>query len=78
MQIFYRSIEGRTKCITVDPSESIRSVKRKIEYKEGIPIKYQRLTYSHYNLLDDETIQDYNIKNNYTIRLYCKWVRPET
>ena len=66
MQIFVKSITGKTILLNIKPSETIDHVKSLIEKREGIPKEHQRLI-SGKNLQNYKTISDYNIKNLSTI-----------
>eukprot|EP00470_Lotharella_oceanica_P006465 CAMPEP_0170179294 /NCGR_PEP_ID=MMETSP0040_2-20121228/17238_1 /TAXON_ID=641309 /ORGANISM="Lotharella oceanica, Strain CCMP622" /LENGTH=140 /DNA_ID=CAMNT_0010423297 /DNA_START=52 /DNA_END=473 /DNA_ORIENTATION=+ len=45
MQIMIKSLSGRSIPLDVQPGESINSIKKKIQEKEGVPIDQQRLIY---------------------------------
>ena len=68
MQIFLRTLTGRTITLSVNPSTSINDLKRMVYDKEGIPIDMQRLVYGC-GQLNDGTLSDYNIQREATLHL---------
>jgi ubiquitin C len=72
MQIFLKTLTGRTMTLNVEANDTIEEVKRRITEKEGIPVGEQRLIFGGKNLESERTIADYNIQNESTIHLILR------
>ena len=69
MQIFVKTMSGKTIAIETEPSNTIADVKHKIQDLEAIPPYQQRLIFSGKLLNDGKTVSDYNIQPNATVNL---------
>ena len=72
IQIYIRLISNKTLVLDAQPSNTIKNIKEVIKDKEGIPLEEQNLISSGKRLLNDKTLEYYDIKNESIIYLFLK------
>lgn len=72
MQIFITTLTGQTTMLLVQPEDTVASVKAQFKDKQGTPVDQQRLIYGGSELVDEKTLQDYNIERDATLHLVLR------
>ena len=69
MKITVETDTDQTLTLEVEPFDTVKSVKCKIQEKEGIPKHQQRITFKGLDLHDSRILSDYNIQNESSLNL---------
>jgi hypothetical protein len=72
MQVFVKTLTGKTISVDVEPDESVESLKAKIQQKEGVPADQQRIIFDGKQLDSLKSLSDYDIDDDSTLHLVLR------
>ena len=70
MQIFFRTLSGKTIPLMVDGSDTVEATKLKIEAKDGLPVYRQSLVYNGREMRNEKLLRDYDVEQASTLHMY--------
>ena len=72
LQLFVRTVSGRTLPLQVESGKTVESVKQMLQELENVDVDHQRLVFAGKELDDSKTLESYNIKGDETLEMLFK------
>lgn len=69
IQVFVKTLTGKTITLEISPSETIEDVKLRIQDREGVSADQQRLIFAEKQLQSNQLVSEYGIKKDSTLHL---------
>jgi len=71
-QIFVKTLTGKTYTVDVVDTDTVETLKAKIQEKEGIPKHEMRLIFAGKELNEQRALSDYNIQKDCTVHMVLR------
>ena len=68
-EVTVNTLTGKLITLDVDPADTIKTVKQKIQDKQGVPAELQRLVFAGSQLEEGRTLSDYDIQTDAMLHL---------
>ena len=65
--VYIKKVKGDLFYIDCEPNDTVKAIKEKIQYRKGIPVDKQRLSFTDKILEDHRILSDYSINTNSTL-----------
>ena len=72
LQLFVRTVSGRTLPLQVESGETVEAVKQMLQERENVDVDHQRLVFAGKELDDSKTLESYNLKGDETLEMLFK------
>lgn len=72
LQLFVRTVSGRTLPLQVESGETVETVKQMLQERENVDVDHQRLVFAGKELDDSQTLESYNLKGDETLEMLFK------
>ncbi len=72
MQIFVRTLGGRTITLDVEPTDTVEHLRETLQSKRGVPPDFVRLVFGGKELQDEHTLDDYGIHSECTLHFLLR------
>eukprot|EP00039_Didymoeca_costata_P018669 m.334483 g.334483 ORF g.334483 m.334483 type:complete len:79 (+) comp17360_c0_seq1:143-379(+) len=69
MQIKVKTLTGKVIAIDIEPTDTVKRIKERVEEKQGIPPEQQRLIFQGKQMGDDKTAESFKIVGGSTLHL---------
>lgn len=68
-QIFVKKPDGKTIVVPIEETDTVETVKERIQEKSSIPVEQQKLRLGQKELTDTKTLKEYGIRKGTTVNL---------